>query len=197
MKIYDISQPVFGCKVYSGDPAPQKKVICSIESGDLYNLTEFSMCAHNGTHIDAPAHFLKGGKTVDEIPLEKTVGYCFVCEFNGYLLDTHAKSILQHINKISKNGASRLLFKGETIITEQSASFFASQNIMLIGVESQSVGDENAPKKVHEILLEKGVVLLEGLVLENVLEGEYFLCAQSLNLNGVEGAPCRAILIEN
>ena len=59
MKIYDISQEVLGCRVYPGDPAPQKRVLSSIEAGDLYNLTAFSMCAHNGTHIDAPSHFLE------------------------------------------------------------------------------------------------------------------------------------------
>ena len=67
MKIYDISQEVFTCKVYPGDPAPQKETLSAMERGDLYNLTIFSMCAHNGTHIDAPSHFLKHGKTVDEL----------------------------------------------------------------------------------------------------------------------------------
>ena len=65
MKIYDIAQEVFGCQVFAGDPAPEKKQLCSIEKGDLYNLTAFGMCAHNGTHIDAPFHFIKDGKTVD------------------------------------------------------------------------------------------------------------------------------------
>ena len=54
MIIYDISQEVYSCQVYPGDPAPEKRVLSSMEKGDLYNLTAFSMCAHNGTHIDAP-----------------------------------------------------------------------------------------------------------------------------------------------
>ena len=70
MKIYDIAQEVFGCQVFAGDPAPEKKQLCSIEKGDLYNLTAFGMCAHNGTHIDAPFHFIKDGKTVDSIGLD-------------------------------------------------------------------------------------------------------------------------------
>ena len=61
MKIHDISQEVFGCDVYPGDPKPIKTKISSIPDGDLYNLSSFSMCAHNGTHVDAPAHFLKDG----------------------------------------------------------------------------------------------------------------------------------------
>lgn len=69
MKIYDISQEIFGCRVYAGDPMPEKNQLCSMEKGDLYNLTAFSMCAHNGTHIDTPFHFIKGGKAIDYIGL--------------------------------------------------------------------------------------------------------------------------------
>ena len=62
MKIYDISQEVFGCQVYAGDPAPEKELLSSMEEGGLYNLTAFRMCAHNGTHIDAPFRFIQGEK---------------------------------------------------------------------------------------------------------------------------------------
>ena len=78
MKIYDISQEVFGCQVYAGDPVPEKKLLCSMQKGSLYNLTAFSMCAHNGTHIDAPFHFIKDGKTVDSIDLDTFVGMAYV-----------------------------------------------------------------------------------------------------------------------
>ena len=67
MKIYDITQELFSCVVFPGDPAPQKNTLCSMSKGDLYNLTSFSMCAHNGTHIDAPSHFIIDGKNIDEI----------------------------------------------------------------------------------------------------------------------------------
>ena len=78
MKIYDISQEVFGCQVYPSDPKPEKKELKSIEKGEVYNLTAFSMCAHNGTHIDAPRHFIKDGKTVDEMSLEAFIGMAYV-----------------------------------------------------------------------------------------------------------------------
>ena len=73
MKIYDISQEVFGCQVFAGDPAPEKKQLCSIEKGDLCNLTAFGMCAHNGTHIDAPVPLYQRRKTVDSIGLDTFV----------------------------------------------------------------------------------------------------------------------------
>ena len=62
MKVYDISQEVFSCVVWPGDPAPIKQTLNSMDRGDLYNLTAFFMCAHNGTHIDAPSHFINGAK---------------------------------------------------------------------------------------------------------------------------------------
>lgn len=83
MKIYDISQEVFGCQVYAGDPAPEKELLSSMEEGGLYNLTAFRMCAHNGTHIDAPFHFIQGGKAVDSIDLDTFVGLAYVAEHHG------------------------------------------------------------------------------------------------------------------
>ena len=67
MKIYDISQEVFSCAVYPGDPKPERQVLSSTGDGALYNLTALSMCAHNGTHVDAPFHFLPEGKTVEQM----------------------------------------------------------------------------------------------------------------------------------
>ena len=66
MKIHDISQEVFSCAVYPGDPKPERQVLCATAEGEAYNLTAFSMCAHNGTHVDAPFHFLGDGKTVEQ-----------------------------------------------------------------------------------------------------------------------------------
>ena len=194
MKIYDISQEVFACEVYPGDPAPKKETLCSIENGDLYNLTAFSMCAHNGTHIDAPAHFLKDGKTVEAVSLVRMVGDAFVAEHMGDLSDTDAEHILKKARRFGSETAKRILIKGAATVTLPAAEIFAKEEIFLLGVESQSVGPEDAPMEVHLALLKKGVVLLEGLRLFEVREGAYFLCAAPLALAGADGAPCRAIL---
>ena len=94
MKIYDISQEVFSSKVFPGDPKPKKEIISSMEKGDLYNLTAFSMCAHNGTHIDAPFHFYKDGKTIDEICLESFIGKAYIAEHQGIVTSEDAKNII-------------------------------------------------------------------------------------------------------
>ncbi len=189
MKIYDISQEVFSCVVYPGDSAPKARAVRRTAAGDLYNLTDFSMCAHNGTHLDAPFHFLGEGKTVERIPLEKTVGPCLVVPCEGLLTGENAARILA-------SGAKRILLKGNAVITEEIAETLAAAGIFLIGVEGQSVGEGSAPIAVHKILLAKEVVLLEGLRLSQVPPGEYLLAAQPLNLAGADGAPCRAILME-
>ena len=195
MKIYDISQEIFGCQVYPGDPTPQKRVLSSMEKGDLYNLTAFSMCAHNGTHIDAPFHFIKGGKTVDSIGLDTFIGMAYVAEHNGIVSADDATEMLEKAKKQNSDAAKRILIKGEAEVSAESAKVFAESNILLLGNESQTVGPENAPMEVHLILLGAGVVLLEGIRLSEVSEGVYFLNAVPLNLSGSDGSPCRAVLI--
>ena len=190
MKIYDISQEVFSCAVYPGDPSPRKQALASTGTGDLYNLTVFSMCAHNGTHIDAPFHFLEDGKTVDRLELSRFVGDCFVARQEGSVTAADAAEILR-----KAGGAERILIAGAATVTAEAAEVFASSGIFLLGNESQSVGPENAPMQVHKILLSRNIALLEGVVLQDVPEGRYFLSAAPLNLAGADGAPCRAFLI--
>lgn len=190
MQIYDISQEVFSCRIYPGDPRPEKQMLCTTAEGDLYNLTAFSMCAHNGTHIDAPFHFLKDGKTVEALPLDTFVGDCFVACHQGDITGADASHILEKAKR-----AERILVAGPVTLTEEGAKVFAEGNIKLFGNEGQSVGPENAPMAVHKILLSKDIVLLEGIVLTNIPEGKYFLSAAPLNLAGADGAPCRAYLI--
>ena len=191
MKIYDISQEVFSCAVYPGDPEPEKVTLSSTNHGDLYNLTSFAMCAHNGTHIDAPFHFLHNGKTVDQMDLSHFVGDCYVARHEGDVTARDAEAILQ-----KANGAERILIGGKAIVTAEAAEVFASSGIKLLGNEGQTVGPEDAPMHVHLILLRREVALLEGIVLTEVPEGRYFLSAAPLNLGGCDGAPCRAYLIK-
>ena len=189
----DITQEVFSCKVYSGDPVPSRKQLQNLDQGDVCNLTAFSMCAHNGTHVDAPAHFIPGGKTIDEMGLEPFVGDCFIARCEGNVTGEDAADIMERARAV---GASdRILIAGKATVTAEAAKVFAWSDIKLLGNESQTVGPEDAPREVHLILLGAGIVLLEGIVLKNVVEGKYLLSAAPLNLAGCEGAPCRAYLM--
>ncbi len=196
MKIYDISQEVFGCKVYPGDPAPEKETVLSISGGDVCNLTAFSMCAHNGTHVDAPYHFIENGKTVDSLSLEALVGYAFVAQHDGVVTADDAKAFLEKAKQLNPLAEKRILIKGRAEVSLQAAEVFAQNKVLLLGNESQTVGPENAPMAVHKVLLGADAVLLEGIRLENVPEGVYLLNAAPLNLFGADGAPCRALLID-
>ena len=196
MKIYDISQEVFSCQVYPGDPKPEKKILKSMEKGEVYNLTAFDMCAHNGTHIDAPFHFIKDGKTVDEVCLEAVVGMAYVAEHNGIVTADDAAEILEKAKRKNIDSAKRILIKGDVEVSLAAAKVFATSNILLLGNESQTIGPQNAPMAVHLVLLSANVILLEGIRLSEVPEGVYFLNAAPLNLSGADGSPCRAVLID-
>jgi len=191
MKIYDISQEVFSCAVYPGDPQPEKQTVYSTGAGDLYNLTSFAMCAHNGTHVDAPFHFLHNGKTVDQMDLTHFVGACFVAKHEGDVTAADAEEILK-----KAGGAERILIAGKATVTAEAAEVFAAGGIKLLGNEGQTVGPEDAPMQVHLLPLRREIALLEGIVLQDVPEGRYLLSAAPLNLGGADGAPCRAYLIQ-
>lgn len=196
MKIYDISQELFGCVVFPGDPAPKRDVLSSMKEGALYNLTALSLCAHNGTHIDAPYHFIKDGKTVEELPLSKTVGMAYLSQESGDITAEDAHRILKEAADANPEAAKRILLGGKVTVTEEAALVFANAGIDLLGNESQTVGPENAPMQVHLTLLGADVVLLEGIRLGDIPTGVYLLSAAPISLAGSDGAPCRAILID-
>ena len=212
MKIYDISQEVFNCTVFPGDPQPKREVMLKIADGAICNLTALSMCAHNGTHVDAPYHFIDGGKTIDQVDLERFIGWAFVADHEGEVSAEDAKSILEkaHAAATAKASATagtglsgemleatkRILIKGKSVVALEAAEVFAEAGILLLGNESQTVGPEDAPMQVHLKLLGAQVVLLEGVRLEAVPEGVYLLHAAPMNLGGADGAPCRATLME-
>ena len=203
MKIYDIAQEVFGCAVFPGDSSPERKILSKISDGEICNLTELRMCAHNGTHVDAPYHFLEEGKTIDQVDLKRFVGYAYVAGHEGKLTAEDAELILKNAREASDksdltdcDAYNRILIKGDAEMSKEAARVYADNNILLFGNESQTVGPLDAPMAVHLIMLGAEIVLLEGIRLGEVEEGVYMLNAAPLNLGGADGAPCRAILIK-
>jgi arylformamidase len=187
MKIIDITQEVFTARIYPGDTPPSRKRARQMPD-DEYNLTDIAMCVHNGTHVDAPLHFIENGAAIDALPLDIFFGPCAVAQFSG---SVSARDVA------SFSGYERLLIKGDAEITLEAAQAIAASGIKLLGVENQSVGPANTPMETHLILLGKSVALLEGLDLQNTEPGEYILSALPLKLGGCEGAPARAVLIKD
>jgi arylformamidase len=179
MRIIDISQELLSCAVYPGDSAPSAKRVKTVKQ-DKYNLTVLSMCVHNGTHIDAPLHFLDGGKAVHELPVEIFYGKCTVADASDPFSD------------VLKRCGERLLLKGTKEFSVLEIEALAQAGVRLIGIEGQTIGDMD----VHIAALSAGIVPLEGLRLAEVPPGEYTLCAFPINIAGSDGAPVRAVLTD-
>lgn len=194
--LYDISQPLFECAVYPGDPKPERRIISRMEDGSLYNLTALSLCAHNGTHVDAPFHFYRDGKGIDRIPLEKFIGPAYVVSHSGDVTAADAEAVLASAALARPGAEKKILIKGKATVTSEAAKVFAEAGVDLLGNESQTVGPEDAPMAVHLVLLGAEVVLLEGIRLGTVPDGAYLLNCAPLNLSGADGAPCRAVLMD-
>ncbi len=194
MKIYDISQELFGSVVFPGDQAPEKFELKRMSRGDSHNLTALSLCAHNGTHVDAPFHFIADGETIEQVALDRFVGRCVVVEAEGVLTREQAEALLA---PLSGEAAKKVLLKGGAVLGEGAAQVFVAAGVGLVGVEPQTVGPQDAPMATHLVLLGAGVIALEGIRLGGVPAGEYLLCAAPISLAGSDGAPCRAFLIED
>jgi len=208
MKLYDVSVPISeATPVFEGDPKVRIDICLELAKGDPANLTAISMCAHTGTHVDAPNHFIDGASTVEQIELEKLIGDCRVIE-----IPNDAMSITtDHLGGVS--GCERILFKTRnsqfwkdpvqgfrkdfTYIEPEAARMLADAGIKLVGIDYLSVekfGSKEFP--THIALLEKEVVIVEGLDLSEVPAGDYELLCLPLRLTGGkgDGAPARVLL---
>lgn len=188
MKIYDISKEVFSSTVFPGDPVPGHQPVSELAKGDLCNLTALTLGSHSGTHMDAPCHFVEGGKTIDQVDLARCVGPCQVVEASGLLSREWAKSVLG-------TGVKRLLVKGEMQLSLEAAQELA-ESLLLLGIEGMTVGDPQDPAPIHKALLSAEVAVLESCDLSQVPTGEYFLAAQPLKYGGLDGAQVRPLLLE-
>ena len=211
--VYDISMPITeDIVVWPGDPQPTIRQLASIEEGHSSNLSQIRMSVHTGTHIDAPRHFLRGGKTIGAIPLDKLIGKAFVVELpesvkliskavlQAYVDPVFLKAVKMILFK-TRNSTQELLAKSEfdenfVALDLSGARFLADFELHLIGVDYLSVAAFQDTTTPHQFLLEREVVLLEGINLVEVPGGIYDLTCLPLNLINCEGAPARAILVE-
>lgn len=209
MPIYDISLPVSeSLVVWPGDPGIHITQPSHLDRGDSCTVTRLDMGAHTGTHVDAPAHFLRGGTGVDALDLEALVGPALVVQVRG--ADALTADLLARLS--IPQGSERLLFRTRNserwassrglfdedfvAITEDGAHWLVERGVRLVGVDYLSVAPFAEPAATHRILLRAGVVALEGLDLSKIRPGVYQLVCLPLKLVGSDGAPARAILID-
>ncbi|MGM9652337.1 MAG: GNAT family N-acetyltransferase [Eubacteriales bacterium] len=187
-RLYDITQELLSCVVFPGDIAPSREQVMSIASGDAVNVSNLRMCAHNGTHMDAPLHFLDGAAGIAEMPLSQFIGEADVVSCEGTFGEKEAERLIPP-------GCRRLLLRGGAIPDLSGAQAIVRAGIVLVGVEPQSIGDPAAPAAVHLCLLSAGIAALEGIRLAEVPDGQYLLSAAPLKCARLDGAPVRAVLI--
>jgi len=210
MKIYDVTVPISeNTPVYEGDPNVQIEVANAIERGDAANVSRLCCGIHTATHVDAPVHFIEGARRVHELEFEKLIGVCRVVEIDETILAIEAK----HINNL--DGVERVLFKTRnsdfwndfsqgfrkdfTYIAPDAAKALVDLKIKLVGIDYLSVEKFGAETfDTHITLLEKEVVIIEGLDLRQVPAGDYELICLPLKIIGGagDGAPARTILRE-
>ena len=210
MKIIDISLPLTESIVtWPGDPPFQIKRRHDLNNGDDATVSELSLGAHTGTHIDAPAHFIAGGSGVESLDLQTLIGPVVVLDVGE--AEEITDSVLANLG--IPDNAERLLFRTANsqrrlseqaafsedfvAISEAGARWLAARPIRLLGIDYLSVAPFQAPVPTHRILLAAGIVLVEGLALGNVRPGSYQLVCLPLKIDGAEAAPARAVLIDN
>jgi len=206
MKIIDISQEIHpDMTVYPGDPKFSSHLVSSFKQGSMCEVSELTIGSHCGTHIDAPLHMIPSGATLETMPLDCFIGPCRVLT-----LPVNVVTEKMLVERGVKEGERILLRtdpKGEhtptdgqfnpAVLSLRAAQLLARLNVKLIGIDAPTVENmEICDGEIHRTLLSSGVAILEGLRLEKAIKLHYFLSALPLSLTGENGAPCRAVLIE-
>jgi len=204
MITHDITVPLSPhLPVYPGDPAVTFEPVTRIARGDTANVTRITLTTHSGTHLDVPGHCRDGGATVDHLPLSLLMGKARVLDLRG--TGTIGR---RELARLPARGEERLLLRTDnsllwnrpgfqdefTHLTEEGAAYLIEAGVRLVGIDYLSIEGIDSGITVHRMLLDAGVVILEGITLAEVEPGEYELICLPLKIAGGDGAPARAIL---
>jgi len=199
-EIFDLTRPLGErVPVYPGDPGP----VFRKAERDGYTCTDLRLTTHTGTHLDAPSHYLAGGTSVDRIPLQKLVGEACVLDMGDAGDSITAASL-----SVKLHGGRRVLIKTRASGTSSfgtefphlapdAARLLAGAGTLVVGIDSPSIEAPGGDGSVHRELLKNGIAILELLDLSGVAEGDYFMVALPLRLEGLDGSPARVILFGN
>jgi arylformamidase len=210
MKIFDISLTISpDLPVWPGDPPIELEQIESMDEGAHANVSRLNAGVHVGTHVDAPHHFLNDGRTIEQLSLDVLTGPCYVAKLpdtveaitaealDGMSLPSDATRILFRTRNSKVWSGSRPEFREDFVaVMEDGAEWLVERGVQLVGVDYLSVAPYSDSVPTHTILLQAGIVVVEGLDLSAVPGGFYDLYCLPLKLLGSDGAPARAILIQ-
>jgi arylformamidase len=208
-RIIDISVPIAnGGLVYPGNPEIRIEPHSELSHGASSNLSRLSFGSHTGTHVDAPRHFFEAGSSVDELPLNSLIGPARVVSFPDDVMSVTAALLQQH----DLDGVERLIIRTRnsgfvrarefrrdfTYVAPDAAMHLASLGLKLVGVDYLSVEQfRSGHHQTHRTLLERGIVIVEGLDLSAIEPGTYEFYCLPLRLEGLDGAPARAVLMQH
>ncbi len=209
MTILDISVPISGSMpIFKGDPMVNIARTADMSRGDPYTLTRIDLGVHTGTHVDAPLHFVRDGAAIEQLDLNALIGPAYVVDLSRVDGEITARDLdATHL----PGGAERILFKTKNsalwekpgfqedfvALAADGARWLVERQVRLVGIDYLSVevyGSTDFP--AHHILLDAGVIILEGVQLKDIAPGVYELLCLPLKIQGAEGAPARAVLIQ-
>jgi arylformamidase len=206
--IYDISMPISPSMIiWPGDPPVRITQPRHFDKGDDAVVSQVDMGVHTGTHVDAPEHFVRGGSNMDDLELGVLIGPALVVHapkadalsadvLSGLGIPPGTERLLLRTRNSDRRAQQQKMFWEDfCAITEEGARWLVARQIRLVGIDYLSVGPYGRTGPTHRILLEAGVIPLEGLDLSAVPAGVYHLVCLPLRIAGVEGAPARAVLM--
>jgi len=206
-KLFDISVPVKnGGVVYPGNPEIHIELQQDMSRGGSSNVSLLSIGSHTGTHVDAPLHMIPGGAGVDGIPLDALIGPALVIAFDDDVMAVteaylRTQPIAGHERVLLKTRNSRYIRERDfhrdyTYLAPDGAEYLVSLGVRLVGIDYLSIEQfHSGHHRTHKTLLSRGVVIVEGLDLSEPPAGEYELYCLPVLLDGVDGAPARAVLV--
>lgn len=194
-----------GMACWPGDPPFRRRELSSLERGDVAAVSSLSLSSHTGTHLDAPAHFIRGGLTVDQAPPDVLVGPGRVLDLAGRPAVDEAdleachprpgeRLLLRTDNSARRASPSAGEAAVPVALTPAAAALLARRGVALVGVDGLSVGREADGVETHVVLLGAGIWVLEGLDLADVPPGPVDLVALPLRIVAGDGAPCRVLV---
>jgi len=194
-----------GMITWPGDAPVQLKRTSTIGvDGANANVSSISMSAHTGTHIDAPLHFIRGGKDITQIPVGELIGYTKIFHITDPQQITFSELkelpieegdiLLFRTRNSDVNWINAPFMEDYVYLSVNAAQYLVKAGVKCIGVDYLSVGGMENGADVHKILLNAGITIIEGLKLNDVVPGLYEIIAMPIKLQGADGAPARVVV---
>lgn len=206
MRLYDLSRPIYeGMPVWREKPekAPAFTVTSDFVDGQGMHETRVALDVHTGTHVDAPLHALPGGKGVDAYPLQQLIGEAEVLDLKDVSSAITATRLRQetistgHIVLLKTRNSNDEAWHDDFVyLAEDGARYLAEQGIAAVGIDALGIERDQPGHPTHKILLGKGILIIEGLLLGEVPCGTYEIVVAPLRLIGCDAAPARVLLVQ-